>query len=76
MLIELTVDLLCIQLSEGEYFEGVVKEITEKGIKIQFMGALEGTLRPGFMHKNTHYDTENKRWLFLQGTGQAYPWLP
>ena len=51
-------------------------KITEKGIKIQFMGALEGTLRPGFMHKNTHYDTENKRWLFLQGTGQAYPWLP
>jgi len=40
------------------------------------MGLLEGTLRVNNMHKNTHYDPENNRWLFLQGTGEAYAWQP
>jgi DNA-directed RNA polymerase subunit E'/Rpb7 len=66
--------VLCVQLSEGEYFEGVVGDINEKGIKIEFMGILEGTLRANCMHPNTRYDPDNNRWLFLQGTGEAYVW--
>lgn len=66
VLVELSVEILCIQLKEGEYFEGTVTEMSSEGIKISFMGVLEGTVRANLMHQNTHYDMQNNSWLFLQ----------
>lgn len=65
VLVELVLELLFLELKEGEYFEGVVTEITPKAIKVQFMGIVEGKIKQQHMHQNTYYDTNNSRWMLL-----------
>jgi DNA-directed RNA polymerase subunit E'/Rpb7 len=63
-----------VQLREGEYFEGRVLEMSAEGIKVGFMGVLEGMIRPSGMHRNTGYDGQNNRWMFLQDKETGYVW--
>lgn len=49
-------------------------EMSPEGIRVGFMGGLEGIVKGNMMHPNTHFDVANNNWLFLQNAETAYAW--
>lgn len=73
LLLKLSIEIVVIKLTQGEYHEGTILEIDEqRGITISFMGGLlEGCVHPDDLHEGSAF---NGVWVLPFGENSAFSW--